>query len=116
VGIFTREGQQLDYARVSGDRNFIHTSELLARAAGLPRTVLHGVCVLAMVCRALADALAGGDSACIEEIGCRFARPAIPGNPLTLVGYESDDRRRVPFEVLDEGGRPTLKNGYCCHR
>jgi acyl dehydratase len=112
----TRDGQQIDYARVSGDRNFIHTSTLLARAAGLPRTILHGSCVLAMVCRALTDALTGGDNDRIEEIGCRFARPALPGSPLTLVGYESTDRRRVPFQVVDESGRPILKNGTFCHR
>jgi acyl dehydratase len=112
----TRDGQQIDYARVSGDRNFIHTSALLARAAGLPRTILHGACVLAMVCRALTDALTGGDSGRIEEIGCRFARPALPGTPLTLVGYESTDRRRTPFQVLDESNRPILKNGTFHHR
>jgi len=116
VGLSTWEGQQLDYARVSGDRNVIHTSEWAARAAGLPRTILHGACVLAMTCRALTDTLAGGDNGRIEKIGCRFARPAIPGKPLTLVGYESADRRRVPFEVCDESGRPAIKNGYFRYR
>ena len=32
-----------DYAAVSGDRNPIHTSRLLARAFGFPRTVAHGM-------------------------------------------------------------------------
>jgi acyl dehydratase len=116
VGIPTWEGQQLDYARVSGDRNVIHTSEWAARAAGLPRTILHGACVLAMACRVLTDTLAGGDNRRIEKIACRFARPAVPGEPLTLVGYESADRRRVPFEVRDEADRPVLKRGHFYHR
>jgi acyl dehydratase len=116
VGIPTREGQQMDYARVSGDRNFIHTSELLARAAGLPRTILHGACVLAMACRVLTDAVAGGDIDRIDEIGCRFARPVIPGTHLTLVGYQSADRLRVPFVVLDGEDRPALSNGHFSHR
>lgn len=32
-----------DYAAVSGDRNPIHTSRLLARAFGFPRTIAHGM-------------------------------------------------------------------------
>ena len=116
IGIASSEGQQFDYARASGDRNVIHTSEWAARAAGLPRTILHGACVLAMACRTLTDALASGDSARIEEIRCRFSRPAIPGEPLTLVAYEGSDRRGVPFEVRDESGRPTIKNGYFRYR
>ncbi|MGD8368203.1 MAG: MaoC/PaaZ C-terminal domain-containing protein, partial [Desulfobacterales bacterium] len=112
VDIPTRDGQQFDYAKVSGDWNFIHTSELLARAAGLPRTILHGACVLAMTCRALTEALTDGDVGRICEIGCRFARPVIPGTPLTLVGYQSADRRKVPFEVIDESGNPVIKNGH----
>jgi acyl dehydratase len=32
-----------DYAAVSGDRNPIHTSRLLARAFGFPRPIAHGM-------------------------------------------------------------------------
>ncbi|MFG2043382.1 MaoC/PaaZ C-terminal domain-containing protein [Dactylosporangium sp. NPDC048998] len=32
-----------DYARVSGDRNPIHTSRILARAFGFPATIAHGM-------------------------------------------------------------------------
>ena len=32
-----------DYAAVSGDRNPIHTSRLLAKVFGFPRTIAHGM-------------------------------------------------------------------------
>jgi acyl dehydratase len=111
IEIPTREGQQREYAKVSGDTNFIHTNELLAKAAGLPRTILHGACVLAMACNALCRRLAGGDIHRIEQIGCRFARPAIPGKPLTLIGEEGLEPNQAVFVMLDETGAPVLKQG-----
>ncbi len=111
IEIPTGEVQQREYAKVSGDTNFIHTNELLARAAGLPRTILHGACVLAMACNALCRRLAGGDIHRIEQIGCRFARPAIPGKPLTLVGTEGLEPNQAVFVTLDEIGTPVLKQG-----
>ena len=111
IEIPTREGQQREYAKVSGDTNFIHTSELLARAAGLPRTILHGACVLAMACGALSRRLASGDIDRIEHIECRFARPAIPGKPLTLIGTRGPEPNRTGFVVVDDAGAAVLKQG-----
>lgn len=111
IEIPTREGQQREYAKVSGDTNFIHTSELLARAAGLPRTILHGACILSMACSALCRRLADGDIHRIEHIKCRFARPAIPGKPLTLVGEEESAENQAVFVMLDETGAAVLTHG-----
>jgi len=112
IEIPTREGQQREYAKVSGDTNFIHTSELLARAAGLPRTILHGACILSMACSALSRRLAGGDLHRIEQIGCRFARPAIPGKPLTLIGAEGSEPNCAAFVLVNAAGAAVLKHGW----
>ena len=53
--IQTEDGQQLRFAKASGDYNFIHTSNILAKIAGLPRTIMHGVCVLSMSCSSLIE-------------------------------------------------------------
>jgi hypothetical protein len=111
IEIPTFDGQQRQYARVSGDTNFIHTSELLARAAGLPRTILHGACVLAMACNALCRRLAEGDPLRIESIGCRFSRPALPGRPLTLIGRDGPGPNQAAFALTDETGAAVLKQG-----
>ncbi len=107
----TYDGQQLEYAKASGDHNFIHTNYLLARLAGLPRTIMHGMCVMAMSCAALVDHLASGDPARLKEMGGRFASPAIPGQTLSLVGYETNDDGTTSFEVLTPSGKPAIKNG-----
>ncbi len=111
VELQTEEGQQLEYARASGDRNFIHTNGLLARMAGLPRTIMHGMCVLAMTHNALVDCLAGGELQRIRSLRARFGRPVIPGDRLTVVGYASGTPEDVPFAVLTSSGKPAIKNG-----
>jgi acyl dehydratase len=49
----------VDYAAVSGDRNPIHTSRLLARAFGFPRPIAHGMWTLARSVAALEGRLPG---------------------------------------------------------
>ena len=51
--IETFDGQQLEYAQASGDTNFIHTNNFLAKLAGLPRTIMHGMCIMAMTTAAI---------------------------------------------------------------
>jgi acyl dehydratase len=107
----TWDGQERQYAQVSGDRNFIHTSTLLARLAGLPRTVLHGVCVMAMACAALTDKLAAGDIGRLQAIRGRFSQLVLPGETLTLRAFESERPGEVPFAVFTAAGKPAIKNG-----
>jgi acyl dehydratase len=111
VAFKTREGQQLTYARISGDTNFMHTSNFLSKLAGLPRTILHGVCLAAMTGNTLLDHLLNGDIARIGGLSVRFARPVIPGDELTIIGYESRARGEVPFEVFNERGQAVIRNG-----
>lgn len=48
-----------DYAAVSGDRNPIHTSRLLAKVFGFPRTIAHGMWTMARCLAALEGRLPG---------------------------------------------------------
>ncbi|HON79981.1 MAG TPA: MaoC/PaaZ C-terminal domain-containing protein [Spirochaetota bacterium] len=109
--IVTREGQQILYGKVSGDKNPIHMSNRFARMAGLPRTIMHGVCLVAMTCNALSDAVLGGDLTRLQGISVRFAKPVFPGDTITLVGYESGEKGTVPFDVFRESGKPALTKG-----
>ena len=116
LDIQTDEGQQLKYAKASGDSNFIHTSNLLARRAGLKRTIIQGVCVLSMACTALTRQLLNGDNTQLSGISCRFASPAYPGEKLKLVAYESVVPGQVPFTVYDPEGNIVLKKGLFTFR
>ncbi|HHO52738.1 MAG TPA: hypothetical protein ENK18_18150 [Deltaproteobacteria bacterium] len=72
------------YALASGDHNPIHLDEPTARAAGLPRTSLHGLCTMALAQRDLIQRACGGDPRRLRSLSVRFARPALPGTTLTL--------------------------------
>jgi len=109
--IRTIKKQPLQYAKVSGDTNFIHTSPFLARIAGLPGTVMHGVCIAAMTANCLLDEVCNGDITRMRGISMRFATPVIPGDEITIIGYESGESGRIMFNAVNSMGKFVLKNG-----
>ncbi len=109
--IRTVKDQPLQYARVSGDMNFIHTSPFLAKLAGLPGTVMHGVCIAAMTANCLLDEVLNGDMTRMKGMSMRFASPVIPGDEITVIGYETEDKNRILFNAVNSRGRFVLKNG-----
>lgn len=111
IEIQTNEDQALKYAAASGDHNFIHTSPFLAKLAGLPRTILHGVCVMAMTGAALAAHTVNSDISRLSGMKGRFAHPTFPGQKLTLVIYESPHAGEIPFDVLNPLGKTVFRDG-----
>lgn len=113
ITIKTFKGQQKKYAKVSRDTNPIHTSEFFARLAGLPGTILHGVCVIAMCANSLIDAVADRNPALMDSVTARFAYPVIPGDTLSLVGkkFSGDGGLRVDFDVFNSRGRAVVRKG-----
>lgn len=113
IQIKTFKGQQKKYARISKDTNPIHTSEFFARLAGLPSTILHGVCVMAMCANSLVDAIGDRDSSLMDSVSARFSYPVIPGDILTLVGkqYSANKGISVDFDVFNSRGNAVVKKG-----
>ncbi|MBI5249031.1 MAG: MaoC family dehydratase N-terminal domain-containing protein [Desulfomonile tiedjei] len=107
----TAEGQQLLYARASGDNNFIHTSPFLARMAGLPRTVMQGACALAMICGALTKHFVNNDISRVTSVAGQFGKPILPGETLSIIGYHSENDKTVPFSVLNDRGKHVFREG-----
>ncbi len=107
----TVKKQPLQYAKVSGDSNFIHTSPFLARLAGLPGTVMHGVCIAAMTANCLLDEVCNGDMTRMKGISMRFATPVLPGDEITIIGYDSGEKDRIVFNAINSLGKYVLKNG-----
>lgn len=107
----TWEGQQIEYAVISGDNNFIHTSNLLAKLAGLPRTILQGVCVLAMTYSSILKEIGKSDYPGALQISARFASVVIPGQKITVIGYESDKSDEIIYEAVNISGKTVIKNG-----
>lgn len=122
----TRRDQALLY-RLTGDRNPLHTDPALARRAGFPRPILHGLCTYGFAGRALLQALCGGDPARFGGLEARFTRPVLPGDTLTVRAWVQEPAGggsggggggpagalfRVETqggEVVVDGGRLTLR-------
>jgi NAD(P)-dependent dehydrogenase (short-subunit alcohol dehydrogenase family)/acyl dehydratase/putative sterol carrier protein len=108
------EDQPKRYAEASGDHNPIHLDADVARAAGLPGVILHGLCTMAIAAQAVVDNVAGGDASRLRRISVRFAKPVVPGTTLETRGWlleSKDGTRTVELETSDAEGRIVLERG-----
>ncbi len=108
------QDQTYRYAEASGDRNPIHLDETLARQAGLPGIILHGMCTMAFACRAVLERVRGGDPLGLRSVKVRFSRPGFPGDRLTTRGWtlgSSGDRALYGFETINGKGAAVIRNG-----
>lgn len=84
--------------RLLGDRHHMHIDPEAAKAAGMPRPFMHGLCTLAATVLPLARAL-GEHPADLTELEGRFAAPAFPGDRLDVRAWEDGEGARVRFEA-----------------
>ncbi len=95
--------------------NPIHTDKAIALAAGLPDIILHGTANLAYGVSAVVQHRANGRPELVRRIACRFAAMVLMPSTLTVrvwVGNDAGDgQMTVPFEVLNDAGRPAVKDG-----
>jgi acyl dehydratase len=79
--------QSVRYAAASGDHNPIHTDPEVAKKAGLPGIILHGLCSMAFCQKAIVDQLCAGDPMRLKRLKVRFAKPVLMGQTLDIVGW-----------------------------
>jgi acyl dehydratase len=91
--------QTVRYAEASGDRNPIHVDANIAKMAGLPGIIVHGLCTMAFAARVIVDRLCGGDPARLKHLAVRFSRPVLPGDTITTRVWPSPDA---------DGSRPSV--------
>lgn len=105
----TRPDQALLY-RLSGDRNPLHSDPNVAKMAGFPRPILHGLCTYGITCRAVLQACADYDPTKIKSHSARFSSPVFPGETITVDIWREDGG--VAFEArVKERGVTVIKNG-----
>lgn len=68
--------------RLSGDDNPLHIDPAVARAAGFPRPILHGLATYGVAGRALMRALCGYDPARLRRLDVRFSAVVYPGETI----------------------------------
>ena len=107
------EDQTFRYAEASGDPNPIHTDENIAKMAGFPGVINHGMCTMAMAVKGAVDGLAGGDPTRIKRVAVRMSKPVFPGQELTTKFWKQGSGNGTTiygFETYNPDGAAALKN------
>ncbi|MBO9356375.1 3-alpha,7-alpha,12-alpha-trihydroxy-5-beta-cholest-24-enoyl-CoA hydratase [Bordetella petrii] len=77
--------------RLSGDRNPLHADPEIARKAGYPQPILHGLCTYGMAAHAIIKTWCDYDAARLTSLNARFSSPVYPGEALQFDMWRGDD-------------------------
>lgn len=95
--------------RLSGDYNPIHADPEVARKAGFDRPILHGLCTLGVVTRALVRGCCNGKAENLRVVEGRFSAVVYPGESITTEMWR--DGQNVSFRANVAGRGIVLNNG-----
>ena len=101
--------QQALLYRLNGDKNPLHADPEFAKRGGFDRPILHGLCSFGIVCKAVVDAVLGGDPTRVERYGARFAGVVFPGETLRTSWWRENGRILVDVQSA-ERGVPIISN------
>ena len=107
------EDQPARYAEASGDPNPIHTDENIAKMAGFPGVINHGMCTMAMAVKGAVDEFAKGDPTKVKSVAVRFSKPVFPGQELTTKFWKEgtgNGSTIYGFETYNPEGAAAIKN------
>jgi acyl dehydratase len=105
------EDQTERYAEASGDHNAFHLDDEIAKAAGLPGIIVHGLCLMAFAGRAVLESRGIEDPAAVRRLAVRFSRPMRPGDALTTRIRGRPAEGQAAFDAVDGAGDVVLKDG-----
>lgn len=91
VAAHVDDDQTFRYSPASGDPMPIHLDEDIAKLAGLPGIIAHGLCMMAFTSWAMLTEVAGGDTARLRRLAVRFAKPVLPGQDLATSIWRAGD-------------------------
>jgi acyl dehydratase len=106
--------QTFRYAEASGDRNPIHIDHNVARMAGLPGIIVHGLCTMAFTSKVMIDNLCAGDPVRLKRLAVRFSRPVFPGDTITTHVWPAGTRagrHTFAFETCNAEGLAVIRDG-----
>jgi len=106
--------QTFRYAEASGDRNPIHVDRNVARVAGLPGIIVHGLCTMAFISKVMVDELCGGDPLRLKRLVANFSRPVFPSETITTRVWPRDvrpDRQIFAYETCNQQGLMVIRDG-----
>lgn len=87
------------YSKASNDMNSIHLNNEVAKRAGLPGIVVHGMCTTAMTAQGFIKGYLDNASDLLS-LGVRFSAPVFPGNDLMLEVSKTSEENKLAFHVV----------------
>jgi acyl dehydratase len=114
VTLRTDPDQTYRYAPASGDLSRFHLDEEYARSVGAPGIMLHGLCTMAFIGRAITESRCGGDATHLKRLALRFTHPVFPGEEISTTvwaGGERDGRCVYSFEAMSSSGQAVARHG-----
>lgn len=93
VAAHVDDDQTFRYSPASGDPMPIHLDDEIARMAGLPGIIAHGLCMMAFTSWAVLTEVAGGDTARLRRLAVRFAKPVLPSQDLSTSIWDTGSGR-----------------------
>lgn len=106
--------QTYRYAQASGDYNPIHTDEAVAKLAGLPGIIVHGLCTMAFTSKVVIDQCCAGDPRRLKRLRSRFLRPVLPRQTITTAVWARPDRdgaKIYAYETENPEGKVVITDG-----
>jgi acyl dehydratase len=106
--------QTVRYAEASGDRNPIHLDDAVARMAGLPGIIVHGLCTMALISKVIISRLCDGNPGRLRRLAVSFSRPVFPGDTMTTTIWrdnEAEGLRCFSYETCNAAGVVVLRDG-----
>jgi acyl dehydratase len=94
--------QTFRYSPASGDPMPIHLDNDIARGAGLPGIIAHGLCTMAMASWGVLDEVGDSDVKRLKRFTARFAKMVLPGDDLETriwMARAHDGVTRYAFET-----------------
>ncbi|OBJ67713.1 MaoC/PaaZ C-terminal domain-containing protein [Mycobacterium sp. 1274756.6] len=100
------DDQTFRYAPAAGDPMPIHLDEEVARDAGLPGIIAHGLCTMAFTSWAVLTEVGGSDVNRLKRLAVRFAKMVLPGDDLETAIWKvgsAGGATRYAFETARVG-------------
>ncbi len=97
--------------RLNADRNPLHADPDVARQAGYPRPILHGLCSYGVAAHALVKTYCGYDAARLTSLNTRFSAPVYPGETLQCDMWRMPDGQIRFIARAKERGIVVMSHG-----
>lgn len=107
------EDQTFRYSPAAGDPMPIHLDEEMAKMAGLPGIIAHGLCTMAFTSWAVLTELADSHTERLRRLAVRFSKPVLPGQDITTRiwrGHRSEHGTNYAYETT-VGDDVVVKDG-----